>query len=337
MSRPPDSLAIRPGADGDIPAVIALMKSALGEGNVPRTQEFWHWKHRENPFGPSPMWLAFDAERLVGVRLFLRWRLHAGPAAYSAVRAVDTATHPDYQGKGIFKRLTLKLVEEEQRAGTHLIFNTPNQKSRPGYLKMGWSTVGKLAMWVRPCRPLRLLRAALRGVEAAEDEGMPLDDAISPRSFDVATEAGLLASDDTQPRFHTHLDLRYLSWRYRAPGLRYAALSEAEALIVFRLRRRGALRELRLCDAVIKTPSVRASRAFKTLVQRAIRRYEPDYVIASLRPELAAMLPFAVGGFVPAPAAGPILTVRRLALPASAPSPEKLVHWSASIGDLELF
>jgi hypothetical protein len=92
MSPQPDSLAIRPGHEDDIPAVIELMRTALGEGNVPRTREFWHWKHRQNPFGASPMWLAHDADKLVGVRLFLRWQLRAGARDYAAVRAVDTAT-----------------------------------------------------------------------------------------------------------------------------------------------------------------------------------------------------------------------------------------------------
>lgn len=336
MSQRTEPLAIRPGQDSDVPAVIALMKTALGDGNVPRTPEFWHWKHRENPFGRSPMWLAHDGDRLVGVRLFLRWRLRAGGAEYNAVRAVDTATHPDYQGKGIFKRLTLRLLEDEERAGTQLVFNTPNAQSRPGYIKMGWSVSGRLGMWLRPLRPLRMLRAALAGTSGAEDDPTPLDEAVTPHSFEAAERTGLLGQSGGQ-RFHTPLDARYLDWRYRVPGIRYGSLAEQDALLVFRLRRRGPLRELRLCEAATRDGSLPGTLALRRSVQLVIRRYRPDYVIAALRPDASQLLAPALAGFLPAPALGPILTVRPLAMSKSAPDPTRLGSWSASIGDMELF
>ena len=45
-----------------------------------------------------------DNGRIVGVRAFMQWRWVQEGKVYKALRAVDTATHPDYQGKGIFKR-----------------------------------------------------------------------------------------------------------------------------------------------------------------------------------------------------------------------------------------
>ncbi len=38
--------------------------------------------------------------RIVGLRAFMRWEFVAGDRRFRAVRAVDTATHPDYQGTG---------------------------------------------------------------------------------------------------------------------------------------------------------------------------------------------------------------------------------------------
>ncbi len=66
----------------------------------------------------------------------------AGRHAVRAVRAVDTATHPDHQGRGIFSTLT---PTRSRRCGSRadLVFNTPNEKSLPGYLKMGWQIVGQ--------------------------------------------------------------------------------------------------------------------------------------------------------------------------------------------------
>jgi hypothetical protein len=49
---------------------------------------------------------------------------------------------------------------EEVRDQAQLIFNTPNEKSRPGYLKMGWKEVGRISPWVRPMRLRRLVLGA---------------------------------------------------------------------------------------------------------------------------------------------------------------------------------
>src|SRR5262249_8542580 len=112
---------------------------------------FFHWKHVENPFGASPTWVALDGARVVGFRTFLRWCFDTSVGTpVVAVRAVDTATDPAYQGRGIFTRLTLGALDELREEGIALIFNTPNASSLPGYVKMGWSLVGRLSAAVMP-------------------------------------------------------------------------------------------------------------------------------------------------------------------------------------------
>ena len=69
--------------------------------------------------------------RIVGLRAFMRWEFAAGDRRFRAVRAVDTATHPDYQGQGIFSRLTLEALDA-LRDQADFVFNTPNEKSLPG-------------------------------------------------------------------------------------------------------------------------------------------------------------------------------------------------------------
>ena len=159
---------VRPFAADDLPRVLDLLEASLGGGPAGRRQpELFRWKHLENPFGPSFMLVAEHEGRLVGLRAFMRWRFTAFGDRLEAARAVDTATHPDYQGMGIFTRLTLALLEVID-GHVDLVFNTPNAKSGPGYLKMGWSEVGRLPVAVRPRRPLRLLgrRAVARSPPA---------------------------------------------------------------------------------------------------------------------------------------------------------------------------
>src|SRR5690606_36953423 len=97
---------------------------------------------------------AVTENKIIGIRAFMRWRWQLGKETFSALRAVDTATHPDYRGRGIFKRLTLQAVGIATEDQDHLIFNTPNSQSLPGYLKMGWQEVAKLNIRLRPVNPV---------------------------------------------------------------------------------------------------------------------------------------------------------------------------------------
>ena len=133
-------------------AIIALCRASLGWEPDDPNEAFFAWKHDENTFGRSPAWVAVAEDgTIVGLRVFLRWRFREpSGSTFTAVRAVDTATHPDWQGKGIFTKLTLGAIPDLRSDGVDVIFNTPNDKSRPGYLKMGWSQVGRVPVGVRP-------------------------------------------------------------------------------------------------------------------------------------------------------------------------------------------
>ena len=64
----------------------------------------------------------------------MRWELIRGAERLRMVRAVDTATDPDHQGRGIFRRLTERALAELVSEGYDAVFNTPNNQSRPAYL-----------------------------------------------------------------------------------------------------------------------------------------------------------------------------------------------------------
>ena len=142
---------IRVSDKNDITRIVDLLKLSLGEGYVKKSEEIWNYKHQDNPFGASHVLLALeDDETFIGVRAFMQWRWQKGKELYKTFRAVDTSTHPLHQGKGIFKKLTLLAIDEISKQNTSFIFNTPNDQSRPGYLKMGWEVVDKINVALIP-------------------------------------------------------------------------------------------------------------------------------------------------------------------------------------------
>ena len=276
------------------------------------------------------MWVAEDDHGLVGVRVFLRWRFTTPTGATAqAVRAVDTATHPRAQGRGIFTRLTRAAVQELSTEGVDFVFNTPNDQSRPGYLKMGWQVVGRVPIVVRPHGPRGAWAMSRARVPAAKwsqpsPAGRPALDALAdPAALDellAATAPAGLATDRT---------VAHLRWRYGFAPLHYRAVVApgglAHGLAVFRVRARGRAREATVCELL--APDAATARGLLHQVSAATGA---DYLIAtpSGHPPWAQRV-------VPLPRQGPILTWRGLTADDDAAPP--LADWNLALGDIELF
>lgn len=336
--------ALRWAEEGDLPAMLDLIRVALGEGSIPRTEAFWRWKHEQNPFGRSPAMLVEAEDRVVSLRVFLRWRWRYGDKTFKAVRPVDTATHPDWRRRGLFERLTRELIEAMREEGVAFVYNTPNPRSGQGYQKLGWRLAGRPTIWIRPLKPIRLIKALLRrgdaGDGAAGDGTAPARPATDV--LDAPELDGFLAS---QPAAAGHLvtdvNPAYLKWRYRdCPGLDYgvegAFDQRAGALLVYRSTERSGLREARICDLLVTADKASRQKA-GVMIRDRLRALEADYASARAVPGTPAASVLRRLGFLPAPRIGPVLAYRPLFEMADLPAIDRLSTWGAAIGDLELF
>src|SRR5688572_14578158 len=217
-----DELIIRPAEDVDTTSILGLLRKSMVEGS-PRTLDYWNWKHRDGTFGPSYVLVAEKDRTVVGLRAFMRWEWAAGGRVLHAVRAVDTATHPECRGRGIFTKLTEALVEQVRAAGVAFVFNTPNANSRPGFIKMGWKSLGRVTLLIRPQRPWRIMaalaRRAVGGRSAAADlPARPAKDVLDHPEIVAFAERAVR----TDGRLGTPRTAAYLRWRYgNVPGFTY--------------------------------------------------------------------------------------------------------------------
>lgn len=325
----PDVL-IRRSTDQDEPAILDLLVSCLDWEPGARFADFYRWKHLLNPFGTSPGWVALDGDTVVGFRTFLRWEFEAAGEVVRAVRAVDTATHQEHRGHGIFRRLTEQAVNELTDEGVSFIFNTPNVHSLPGYLKMGWQAASQLGVLFRPTSPRSLVRVA-RARVPAELWSCPAEAGVSAAEVlaDGAAVEELLAGRTGQGGLRTRHSAAYLRWRYGHPPLLYrtvtgpAGLSDGVAF--FRLRRRGQALEVALGDII--APGSATAPAARVLLKRVVKAVAGADHIVRLADDGAP-----AGGFLPLPRQGPVLAYRPLAATAAGPQRLRL-----SLGDVELF
>lgn len=350
---PDITLEVRRYDASAVPAVLELVKQVLGGSPATRkTLEYWRWKHHQNPFGTSYGLLAWDEEagRVAALRILLRWRFRTpGGEDVLAVRAVDTATHPDYRRQGLFSTLTRQAVAELSEEGTQLIFNTPNRDtSLPGYLKMGWQVVANWAVQLKPMRRGRLLLHILRRRRRAEalppfaaffGDGIATWDAFETR-WQSLLPAFVVAAEETRTArgLRTPRDLAYLNWRYgQHPHITYGvcALEDAKGLAGFAVLRpntRFGLKEVVLTELVLREPDTELGRR---LLGRLVAELRADHAVAVFAPGTLEREVVKEAGFLRVPQQGILFTA--LGMDPGLRDPLDAANWDLSLGDLDLF
>jgi GNAT superfamily N-acetyltransferase len=306
---------IREANHKDIPQILKVLKASLGEISSKKTEDVWRYKHIDNPFGESLVLVADEEGELIGVRAFMRWRWQKGEQVYYTYRAVDTATHPDHRGKGIFKKLTLKALEIGKERGYHFVFNTPNNQSKPGYLKMGWKEVDKLKIHLRPVNLLSFKKKKL-SYEIANYEN----------SIEELLNSNFFNRLKTNDRLFTPKDLVYINWRYiNNPLQNYIVIQNKDFFIACYVKERKGFKEFRVSEAIF---SKSRKKSAKSTILRLAK--SSGAKVLSISPDSGINFKTGITGSF-----GPILIYKSINL--NQPKFLNLQSWAYSLGDLELF
>jgi len=333
-----DKLRFRMADENDIPAIVELLKLGLGESLLPKSENFWRWKHFENPFGKSFIMLATDDSGIVGVRSFMRWQWKTRTMLLESVRGVDTVVHPNYQRQGMFGKLTLALARYSRSQGIDFLFSTPNNGSNKAYTKLGWREAGRLPVNIKIVRPFSMAFKLVYKPAAYPLPEKAGDGSVSHYLNHQGLRALLAANDLLQGTdiisAHTADSLR---WRYQnVPVARYYAIAierqgMLKALLFYRIKHSRAGRELRVTDTFVEKAAY--GRELGQLLKKAAIEQQVEYITSgsfgldNITPGWLAL---------PKRELGPIVTIHNIAMSDVTPF-IGFTRWSPSLGDLELF
>jgi predicted N-acetyltransferase YhbS len=312
-------MQIREATEEDIPEILEVLKASLGETSSKKTEAVWKYKHVDNPFGKSLVLVVVENDEIIGVRAFMHWQWQLGDQVFSTFRAVDTATHPAHQGKGVFKKLTLNAIEIAKEQGDDFIFNTPNTQSLPGYLKMGWKEVAKLKIRVKTANPFNWFEN--KTGKSYTVNNTCVDDQL----------ANLISGYNTlkagKSKLFTLKSPEYLLWRYENnPLQKYEVKAEQDFYLAGYIKEHKFFKELRITEHIYSDdPGLqKINKAVKELSKKF-----GAHIITSAG--LNSGLGFS-GNF------GPVLTLRNVNLDLNLNQELlQLNNWSYTLGDLELF
>jgi GNAT superfamily N-acetyltransferase len=197
-----------------------------------RTLDWYRWKHLEGPWGPSAGWAAVVDGRVLGVRLFVPWRVRRDTGHASILRAMDGAVRPEARRNGLFSRLILLELDRlsADPGDVTAVYSTSVPASREAYRKLGWAIFDV----DHHVQIAKLGRARLEQLSLAELPPMP------------TTQVG--------ERLRTDWTARSMQWRtdprsgYEYSSVRLRSASSDNGLIVRQVGA-GPRRALVICHA----------------------------------------------------------------------------------------
>jgi GNAT superfamily N-acetyltransferase len=133
------NVTLRKFTPADVDGIVNLMNTVFKPEEF--TVDWWKWKYVNNPNGfwgeEGDIWLAEDQNKIVGYYAVIPFKMKYYSSTLAVAQSVDTATHLNYRGMGIFSRLAKNVYAAAKERYTFL-FGFPSIMSHGGFIKFGW-------------------------------------------------------------------------------------------------------------------------------------------------------------------------------------------------------
>ena len=131
--------------DAKVMAHYCALFAVCFPGNSKFTLAYLHWLYQANPDGHAVGFDAWDGERLAAHYVCVPARALVNGAEVSVLLSLNTATHPDYQGRGLFTQLAARCYTAGAEQGFDGVYGVANANSTPGFVrKLGFQLVRPL-------------------------------------------------------------------------------------------------------------------------------------------------------------------------------------------------
>ena len=123
----------------------AQLLSSVFEKSKKFSFDFLHWQYALNPNGPVVGFDAYANETLAAHYVTIPVVYTINGSIVKGLLSLNTATHPQHQGKGLFTQLASKTYELGEKLGYKFVIGIANQNSTHGFLKkLGFYLVSPL-------------------------------------------------------------------------------------------------------------------------------------------------------------------------------------------------
>lgn len=99
------------------------------------TVDFLTWQYYDNPNGKVVGFDAYSGDTLAGHYVTIPVSYYIDGKVKKGLLSLNTATHADHRGKGLFTQLAHRTYEEAKKLGYEFVIGVANQNSTHGFLK----------------------------------------------------------------------------------------------------------------------------------------------------------------------------------------------------------
>ena len=134
---------LRKYREGDELSIVDLLDIAFGKWKgitltKIQTIAYWKWWYKQNPAGSPIIWLAEHDNKIIGHYGIVPMKMKVGNTYLTGSVGCDAATHPQYQGKGIFSYIINKCYQDAAENNIPLTYGFANIHLGPTYKRYEW-------------------------------------------------------------------------------------------------------------------------------------------------------------------------------------------------------
>ncbi len=178
---------VRPFRRDDTPGVRRVLEASYGQKATPA--EIYEWWSLGCPCAHPGFMVAESNGLIVGVQPMEIFQYRDAQASFKGGMLTGVAVHPDFRRRGIFSALVRACEEEAWRQGAAFVGTMPNDRSRPGFLKLGYTDLGRRTLLVRLVKPRG---GQARSVPVAGNALGTVAEWIQSRFKPLAAEPGMI-------------------------------------------------------------------------------------------------------------------------------------------------
>jgi hypothetical protein len=259
----------------------ALMERIWGEVDF-ASEPYMRWQYVNNPLGPAVADLVFDRASgdLAAQYFTIPSALHIpAKGEVPALLSVNTATSPQHQRRGLFKRSALSTFSRAGDLGYESVYGFPNDASLPGFQKMKFDKCETLSLYFSVFNPLTFLTGAGTLVR---NWGFP-QFVEAPSSLSQMSEDVFYPESSSREQFlHVPRTQKWCQWRYvDHPTRKYLSWRGEKSSIVLRVFQLGKIRIAIIFDVFGDFDAESASQFKKALRRDSIHGacgvFSPSY------------------------------------------------------------
>lgn len=242
-----------------------------------KSEEWFHWKFEQSPYGKAILAYAIDGVTVAGCVAYGMGKISFQNREFKAALSYETFVHPNYQRRGLFKKL-IDLAEKEAKSqGVSFLYNFPNSNSIQGFRHMGWICRNDIDQFrIKIVRPISTI-SHLLDLKKGFDPNPSNLEKIKKEKLDDTYSAGI-DSQIIVPVWSKE----YLRWRFFTfPNREYYVINDDDVFSIAMVGKRGRLTDVHILCILSKNNIIPSSNYSKKVLKGIKEIIKPDIITYS--------------------------------------------------------